>query len=490
MALKGIPVDSANPKLPDVVIDATKATSASALTATADDEFLTPAIAAVRDEKYDVRRSGCTPGTTDDNTTALASAVTTVSAAGGGKLWWSGDLYAQQVTMQSNCGIYGLGKNRTRLVHHTARAAGEHLIVLATDATNVSLEHFGIHGQFASQTGEANAIHLSNSAGSSSLLAQHQVRDVHIESVKGVGLYLGAFIRRTTIDGMTIYFCDTYGVHAVAPADMSVTNVDVGQSGLEGWFMENPSSMRWSNLKSWFSGRLVSGSNGFYLRNGGGNTFKAIQSQENSGSGFFAWGQSGALKGLVISGYTSDSDNVVAGSHYGLRLANVTGAVVDFEVWDFGGAGGPVNAGLAVDTGTTRCNIRMAYDTAAVTWPVLGTDIGANQIDIGQSASAPAYATPLTPNPYSFREYRMTLTGNLTINAPTANATAPPVDFPLRFVLTQDATGGRTITLNAAYKVPATAVVDTTLNTTTIYEFVCHANTVWRLASFVTGIPA
>lgn len=64
-----------------------------------------------------------------------------------------------------------------------------------------------------------------------------------------------------------------------------------------------------------------------------------------------------------------------------------------------------------------------------------------------------AYAATITPQATDAEIFNIgTLTGNLTVNAPTALSTTAIYDGQrMTFRLTQDATGGRTITWNAAY---------------------------------------
>jgi hypothetical protein len=54
----------------------------------------------------------------------------------------------------------------------------------------------------------------------------------------------------------------------------------------------------------------------------------------------------------------------------------------------------------------------------------------------------------------------------------------------LKFVLTQDATGGRTITWNAVYKTPSAATTTANTSTTAVFEY---DGSVWRMESFLTG---
>lgn len=74
-----------NRRLPDDVRDATEATLAE-LFDDASTATITPQRAAVRDEKYDVRRSGADSGAAD-NKAAFDAAIAVVAAADSGKLW-------------------------------------------------------------------------------------------------------------------------------------------------------------------------------------------------------------------------------------------------------------------------------------------------------------------------------------------------------------------------------------------------------------------
>lgn len=108
-----------------------------------------------------------------------------------------------------------------------------------------------------------------------------------------------------------------------------------------------------------------------------------------------------------------------------------------------------------------------------------------------------AYAATITPDPYQGGTVIVgALTGALTINAPTqatwSSATAsltPFVGMRIKFQLTQDATGGRVITFNAAFK-PA-ASIPTVAASLTIIGF-SYDGTNWQeeyRSSGIVGTP-
>jgi hypothetical protein len=84
---------------------------------------------------------------------------------------------------------------------------------------------------------------------------------------------------------------------------------------------------------------------------------------------------------------------------------------------------------------------------------------------------APAYTASYTPNLSLGDTVDMTLTGNISIGAMLANW--HPTGMRFRLILTQDATGGRTVTWHASYTTRGTpAAINSAANARTVYEFV------------------
>lgn len=100
-----------------------------------------------------------------------------------------------------------------------------------------------------------------------------------------------------------------------------------------------------------------------------------------------------------------------------------------------------------------------------------------------RGSQAPAFAASFTPDPTQGELITMTLTNNITVNAPVNGVNKGVV---LRFVWTQDGTGGRTITYNAIFHTGGGTALVTTLNTVTIDTFE-YDGAAWRLLSRITG---
>lgn len=114
------------------------------------------------------------------------------------------------------------------------------------------------------------------------------------------------------------------------------------------------------------------------------------------------------------------------------------------------------------------------------------TNFGAVRLfsSLQRSAQAPAFAASYTPDPTLGESVEMTLTANITVNAP-ANGLAGQ---RLVFKWLQDGTGTRTITYNAAYHTGGATAITTGANTMTIDMFECSRDgTTWRLISRITG---
>jgi hypothetical protein len=93
------------------------------------------------------------------------------------------------------------------------------------------------------------------------------------------------------------------------------------------------------------------------------------------------------------------------------------------------------------------------------------------------------FAASYTPSPYATDAQEIVLTGNITINAPTETNIPPGTTMTL--VLTQDATGGRTMTFNAVYKTNWTPV--TTASKTNIIEFM-YTGSSWLQTSSTVNL--
>jgi parallel beta-helix repeat protein len=171
-------------------------------------------------------------------------------------------------------------------------------------------------------------------------------------------------------------------------------------------------------------------------------------------------GSGNTCKGNVITGNTVDSSNMdnVANT-VNVKLLNTSGTVTDIAV--VGNALTKLDASSACTHGIYESGVvaNSAYVANNVRGP---TSAGINlaggtgsHIANNPGWDQPPYflggnsGTAFTPNALNGELQLWTLTGNVTIGAPTN----PRTGLRLRFILKQDGTGGRTVTWNAAFLV-------------------------------------
>lgn len=462
------------------------ATTAETIAGVDTTKAVTPAGRAAAQPYLDVRAYGAKGDGTTDDTTAITAAITAANVAGGIVLFPTGRYVTAALPALGNrVTLQGVGRSSI-LVHKAAAAASAHLLTTAIDAYEVQVRDLSINGDRANQTNAVDAIHFTNASGAPLTNARHVISNVHIENVKGTGLYLGFGMRSCQVRGVTIYFCDVYGVQLEAFADSQISDVEVGQSGGHGWYINNCNSIELNNIRSWYSGRINTGTNGhgFHIRDGQSIQVTNAFTQESSGNGFFLFGASGPLKGVALRNAQSNSDNVIASTWVGFALNNVEKAIISGTVTKYPAGTGTVSNALSVGGGSTGCIIDLTYNATAISsWAMVGADLFRNQIRLGQQYVAATYAASYTPLPYSNDTVKMTLTGPLTVNAPSMSPLV--AGWQLRFILTQDATGGRVVTWNAVFKTNWTP--DTGVNKTNAITFVCDGTNWWQVAT-ATGL--
>lgn len=460
------------------------ASDAEMIAGVATNKTATPANVAVLREFYDLRRGGAVGDFSTNCTSAWTAAVAAIPAGGGSILVGPGSWSSDAIpALPSNTTIQGMGRS-TQLVHRAGAASGDHFLTVQTNAVRVQIRDVFLNGSRASQTNAVDGIHFTNAAGSSGTNARHVLHNVHVESVKGVGIYLGGFMRACQVDKVSVYFADSYGIQLESFADSQVSNAEVGQSGEHGWYIHGSNTVELSNIRSWFSGRVVTGTGGYgyYVHDGSNIQMSNALSQENSGNGFVFHGVSTPLRGLVVTGALSDADNTVASTFAGFAFNNVEKPIFSGAVRKHsGGVGTPANA-LSLAGGTTGYVIDLAYSDLSG-FPIVGADVGKGIIRLGRLPVAATYAAAYTPQPYTNDTIRMTVAGSLTVNAPNMNPVIPGWRF--RTMFKQDATGGRVVTWNAIFKTLGADV--TTANLTNIREFE-YDGTNWVQVAATLGI--
>lgn len=423
-------------------------------------------------------------GTTDD-TVALQAAIdaagTAVLNKGGIRfLVWlrPGKRYiASALTLPSYTGLAGGGA-----LWHKAGST-THLIQPADPAatTNITIEDINIAGQSASQTVAVDAIHLDHTTAGASHNAYHKIRNVHIHGTKGTGVYLGPRSRGSSVENLTTYFTDGAGLICEG-ADSRVVNVDVGQAGIDGVILSGSGYMV-TGVKAWYTGRLDGVGTGILI-SGSGMQLSNCWTQDTMGSGFKVF-RSGQDVSVAMDNCIADNANGANNGSVGFQFFRLINSVVRGQVRTFtGGVNGiPVN-GLALSGGCKANSIDLSV-VGASSWVVAtSADNADNTINVNGKAGrvlATTYAATITPNPWTAETVSVTLTGNVTI----ANPGVKPGGLRLRFVFTQDATGGRTVTFGTDFKTSWTPV--TTASKVNIIEFLSNG-TNWVQIGAQVGI--
>jgi hypothetical protein len=157
----------------------------------------------------------------------------------------------------------------------------------------------------------------------------------------------------------------------------------------------------------------------------------------------------------------------------------------------------PQRNALQIRAGSTGNQIAITHTatdsgngTATIGAPILlggGSDsVAGNNIRFnGQEGyQSVAFASTITPVPYNGNRIGITLTGNITtLNVPASGQAHPGLE--MTFVFTQDATGGRTVTFAAGYKVNWTP--DTAANKVNTITFV-YNGTNWLQKAATVGL--
>lgn len=244
------------------------------------------------------------------------------------------------------------------------------------------------------------------------------------------------------------------------------------------------------NCKAFYAGQSNTARGyGYYcvLTDSGTQNLTNCGAQDCVNSGFML----DSTANVVLTGCTADSNNT-----------GVAGAGFDF----WGSNNCILDGCLAIDRRADGVNTRQVtavrlrggcfnnqivashrgVNGAVVTAPVvLGAtgDADGTMLRInGQgSIKTVAYAATVTPDPYAYTIAAITLTGNITI----ANPTYAHPGQELTLVLTQDATGGRTVTFGTAFKTNWTPV--TTASKVNTIAFVYNGAN-WIQTAATTGL--
>lgn len=368
---------------------------------------------------------------------------------------------------------------------------------------------------------------------------RHIVSRVRIQNFTGDGLVQ---LNRgsSQFSDIQIFGCNGFGVNA--HEDCYYTNIDVGASGLDGFLIQGGSN-RFASCKSFFSGAaLVSGrgagatlltvtppaqafdggsltggftfslasgfGSGFHYANIGGTSvvinasageIAACCAQDNARNGFLL-----NSRRMVLTAIDADSNNnngttggapnasyagvEITGNRNNVqgvswnRAANVNAQAGALEIIAGVGQATLNRVDLGFD-GSLNDGSNMPPMTALSTF----YDNGLTFRTMGGRGFEPhAFAASFTPDPFAAETFEITLTANITVNAPALAGTNTAGIFLIpgmlmRIVLIEDGVGAHTVTFNAIFA-GATAA-NTAANRTNVWTFVFDG-TNWLECSF------
>jgi hypothetical protein len=425
-----------------------------------------------------------TDGTTD-GTTAINAAITAANAEGGGIVYLrplTTTYRFSQIVMKDGVWLMGGGVQGTELrsIASNPTAAGSGLIVLsAITDENVFLSDFMIHGLRSSQTNAINGINFDKTGDT----GEFDSRIWHLDVIqcKGAGMRFTGRSGPMLVRACRLGTNDGHGVHVLGNAsDCSFVDVDVGNSGLNGFHIEVGNNV-YQGCTSHYSGQIDSTNygDGFHLTSTARHTqMNMCRAEDGARHGFYFNG----CNDLHAVGVMSSRCNGNAFRFTGVTDSEVEGKVV----FQNEGTGNTHSRIVEMDgSSNARNRIEVGYSTDALdaaTAPVNGTATGNDvKVSVGgthDAIAAPAYAASFTPDPYLYAGVSITLTGNITINAPTYQHRGQR----LRLILTQDGTGGHTMSFNAVFK---THQAYTLSNVTTDRTFNANSYTMDELADLV-----
>lgn len=300
---------------------------------------------------------------------------------------------------------------------------------------------------------------------------------------------------RMTLENITVNDSGSHGIWIVAGLELRMINCVTLRTGGHGIVLDGTTDSQVilctageANQDGFYvsgaNNKLVSckgyGANGsgFVLAGGGRHTISACEAQDNELAGYYLTADNNALSACL-----SDTSN-----KNGFLIQSSKNVIDGIAMAGGGGTGYTTRIGFHFDStfvSPPKGNIITATVPAGVSVPVAG-DTDGNSIRVfttGAGAKTLAYAATVTPDPYAGEILDVTLTGNITVNAPTLKHKGQRLGFNF----TQDATGGRTVTFASVFRTSWTPDTAANKTNTIIFEF---DGKYWQQKSVVTGLTA
>lgn len=255
----------------------------------------------------------------------------------------------------------------------------------------------------------------------------------------------------------------------------------------------------WGNGFAW---RDPSGTGTTPAGNFNGGVGSGLSAQDCTGSGF--WLEAGRITLNGIEADSNGNNGTSNGASNGTVVAAKAGVTLNWSYnchitgtsWDRSANLAHQAAALAVLGSGTGCRVELGFEgtltdgTNAMPALLASSDVTNNHVKMmcaGGGIAQPSFASSYTPDPFLAETHQMTLTGNITVNAPKMTGTLGGAGIylvkgmMLRLMLTQDGTGGRTVTLNSVFRLNS-KTFSTTASATTCIEFMWDG-TNWQAIS-------
>lgn len=426
-------------------------------------------------------------GVTDD-TSAIQAAINTGIPIAVGR----NTHLITQLKLQTKTRLEGFGYDSW--FRQKAGFSGPMFVLNSGNVELTVLKNLRLNGNKTVQTTTNHGIYFDNTGFTGTYSDPgHLIENVIVEQCKGNGVHLLGKASECQLINVFAYLNDGAGFY-IDWADNHFRNCVAANNGQAGFHLTSlASNSRLTGCKAFFNGAAMTVSTdrgeGFYLAGASGNELAACEAQDNYGHGFglnaafdnvlSACGadSNGQFAGLTLSSgfyLISSSRNKIQGysKNRAGRTTQQYGAYLDFAT----GTNTANDINIAVTANTTR---------AINVWTVTTSGTN-NSIVLGASnGGLQRLGTGATPDIVDGSIVYFVLTGGMTVN----HVTNRWPGMRVAFIFQQDATGGRVISWNSAYKIDPTWTPNTGSALTNTIEFIFDGS-VYRQIGGRTAIPA
>lgn len=245
------------------------------------------------------------------------------------------------------------------------------------DYIGVRIAHMRIYGDRANQTDTTNArgIYLTNAGGTSNNKARHSIDHVYVNSCLSDAIYMGFAMRSSRIHDVVTYLNGGYGLRLAAWSDCEVHDVDIGNNGKDGVYVNGAGNLHLHNIKCWFATE-----NGFHFADSG-IIASGLESQESWLRGFLIETSDGKARPMELAGCISDMDNRSDTELPGMLLNGQLGANIQLAVMNTGNRAWNCREGIQFADTTQDCNVDLRCEDL-INRPVTGHGVGNKHIQI------------------------------------------------------------------------------------------------------------